>query len=87
MYEKRVSFPPLSKPDLMLSFMDRDAGHSSPDNGHIDNSFVFVVVLSSTSLPFLGMCDRCILRLLSQSYIDDNCQSSNHVSFKRPLKF
>jgi hypothetical protein len=40
--------PPLSKPNLMLSSMDRDAGHTSLDIGRIGNSFVFAVVLSLT---------------------------------------
>jgi hypothetical protein len=39
---------PSSKPDLMLSSMDRDVGNTSPDIGRIGNSFVFVVVLNST---------------------------------------
>jgi hypothetical protein len=40
--------PSLLKPDLTLSSMDRDAGHTTPDISCIGNSFVFVVVLSST---------------------------------------
>jgi hypothetical protein len=40
--------PPSSKLDLTLSSMDHDAGNTSPNISHIGNSFVFVVVLSST---------------------------------------
>jgi hypothetical protein len=54
MYESRVSFPPLSKPDLTLSSMDRDTSHTSSDTSRIGNSIVFVVVLSLTSAPFFG---------------------------------
>jgi hypothetical protein len=53
-YECHVSFPPLSKPDLMLSSMDRDAGHTSLDTDRISNSFVSVIFLSLTSPPFFG---------------------------------
>jgi hypothetical protein len=52
--ESCVSFPPLSKPDLMLSSMDHDVGHTSLDTGHLGHSFVFAVVLSSTSPPIFG---------------------------------
>jgi hypothetical protein len=47
--------PPLSKPDLTLSSMDHDAGHTSSDIGRKGNSFVFVVVSSSRGSSFL--CD------------------------------